>query len=203
MALDAVRGPRQAKPSLLTRLRWRVEDFWDGQDARVALGMLVLAVLVVGGFLAARTVAHASADTTTRPKLHVVTLRQRVRMRVHGHVVTRVRLRKVYEKGQTVMQTETIHTPHGIRVVTHPVTRYHVVYRKHVVKKNGKTRTVLQPVTTSQTRTSTQLVTVTRQVTNDQTITVTQPVTTTVVSTETDTVPVTTTVTLPGTTSLP
>jgi len=95
----------------------------------------------VGGFLAARTVAHASADTATRSKLHVLTLRQRVRTRVHGHVVTRWRLRKVYAKAQTVMQTQTIHTPHGIRVVTHPVTREHVVYRKHVVRKNGSTRT--------------------------------------------------------------
>lgn len=188
------------RPSRFTRFRWWLQDLWDAQDARVALGVLVLAVLVLGGFLAARTVAHASTDSTTGTKLHVVTLRQRVRTLVHGHVVTRWRLRKVYAKAQTVMQTQTIHTPHGIRVVTHPVTRYHVVYRKHVVKKNGRTRTVLQPVTTSQTRTSTQLVTVTRQVTNNQTVVVTQPVTSTVVSTETDTVEVTVTVTLPGTT---
>ena len=190
------------------RLRWRLEDLWDARDAKVALGMLGLAVLVVGGLLAARTVAHASADATTHPGLRVVTLRQRVRMRVHGRVVTRWRLRKVYAKAETVMQTQTIHTPHGLRVVTRPVTRYHVVYRKRVVRKNGRTRTVRQPVTNSGTQTSTQLVTVTRQVTNDRTVTVTQPVTvvatTTVVSTQTDTVPVTITVTLPGTTvSLP
>lgn len=183
------------------RFRWWLQDLWDARDAKIALGMLVLAVLVVGGFLAARTVAHASADSTNRPKVHVVTLRQRVRTRVHGHVVTRWRLRKVYAKAQTVMQTRTIHTAHGTRVVTRPVTRYHVVYRKHVVRKNGKTRTVLRPVTTSQTRTNTQLVTVTRQVTDNRTVVVTQPVTTTVVSTETDTVPVTVTVTLPGTTT--
>lgn len=179
-------------------------DLWDARDAKVALGLLVLAILLLGGFLAARTVARASTAASTGPKLHVVTLRRRVRVRVNGHVVTRWRLRKVYAKAQTVMQTQTIHTPHGIRVVTHPVTRYHVVYRKHVVRRNGKTRTVRQPVTNSRTQTSTQLLTVTRQVTNDRTVTVTQPVTvvatTTVVSTQTDTVPVTITVTLPGTT---
>jgi len=76
------------RPSPFTRFRWWLQDLWDARDAKIALGMLVLAVLVVGGFLAARTVAHASVDTATRPKLHVVTLRQRVRTRVHGHVVT-------------------------------------------------------------------------------------------------------------------
>jgi hypothetical protein len=195
------------RPSRLVRFRWWLQDLWDPQDARVAVGLLVLAVLVLGGFLAARTVARAASPSeATAPKLHVVTQRVRVRERVHGRVVTHWRLRKVYAKARTVMETQTIHTPHGIRVVTHPVTRYHVVYRKHVIKEHGRTRTVLQPVTTSQTRTSTstQVVTVTR--TNDRTVTVTQPVTVTetrtVVSTqtETQTVPVTTTVTLPGTT---
>jgi hypothetical protein len=122
-------------------------------------------------------------------------------------VVTRWRIRKVHARAQTVMQTQTIHTPHGTRVVTRPVVRYRVTYRKHVIKVNGKTRTVLQPVTSSQTMTDTrtQVVTSTHNETNTVVTTVTQPVTvvetTTVVSTqtetETQTVPITVTVTVP------
>jgi hypothetical protein len=106
--------------------------------------------------------------------------------------VTRWRVRRVIAKAQTVLETETLRTPNGIRVVTHPVTRYRVVYRKHFVKVRGKTRTVLQPLTTTQTltKTSTELVTVTHQVT--------QAVTTTVVTTETDTLPLTVTLPVPG-----
>jgi hypothetical protein len=106
--------------------------------------------------------------------------------------VTRWRVRRVIAKAQTVLETETLRTPNGIRVVTHPVTRYRVVYRKHLVKVRGKTRTVLQPLTTTQTltKTSTELVTVTHQVT--------QAVTTTVVTTETDTLPLTVTLPVPG-----
>jgi hypothetical protein len=166
----------------------------------------MLALLVLGGFLAARAVAGGSSGATTQGSVRVVTMRQKVRVRVHGRLVTRWRVRKVYEKAKTVLETQTIHTKNGIRVVTHPVTRYQVVYRKRVIREHGKTRTVLQPLTTTQTHTSTntQLVTVTRQVTQTQVRTVTQPVTnvvtTTVVSTQTETVPVTVTITVPITT---
>jgi hypothetical protein len=183
-------------------LRWRLADLRDSDDAKVSVGLLVLVMLVFGGFFAARTVARASSATSTGAHLRAVTLRQRIRVREHGRVVTRWRLRRVYEQAQTVLQTQTVRTPNGIRLVTRPVTRYRLVYRKRLVRVNGKARTVLRPVTDTQTRTNTQLLTVTRQVTNNQVVTVTQPVTTTVVSTETDTVPVTVTVTvtLPGTT---
>ena len=173
----------------------------------MTVGLLGLLVLVIGGFVAARAVAHASNVAATEPAVRVVTTRQKVLVRVHGHLVTRWRTHKIYEKGQTVLETQTIHTPTGVRLVTRPVTRYRVV--KHVVRVHGKTRTVVQPVTDTRTRTSTntQLVTVTHQSTDTRTVT--QPVTvvqtTTVVSTETQTetetvtVPITITVTLPTT----
>ncbi|MFL5959863.1 MAG: hypothetical protein ACJ75G_06330 [Gaiellaceae bacterium] len=175
---------------MLTRLRWQLQDLWDAWDARVIVGVLVLGVLVLGGFLAARAVAHASNSAATRPGVHVLTMREKVPVGEHGT--------------QTALRTETIHTPTGVRLVTHRVTRYRVVYRKHVVRTHGETRTVLRPVTNTRTSTSTssRLVTVTRQVTDTRTVT--QPVTvvstTTVVSTETQTVPITITVTLPITT---
>jgi hypothetical protein len=186
-------------PSLFTRIRWRLSDLRAEQDARVVVGLVVLALLAVGGVAAARAVARASSGGPTRTGVRVVTMRQKVRVRVHGHLVTRWRTRKVYARAQTVMQTQTIRTSHGLRVVTRPVVHYRVAYRKHVVTVNGKTHTVLQPVTDAQTITSTktQLVTSTRQVTDKEVTTVTQPVTTTVVSTETDTVALTVTVTVP------
>jgi hypothetical protein len=150
----------------------------------VLVGVLVLAALVAAGFLAARAVADASNSASVR----VITTRQKVLVRLHSHVVTRGRIRKVYEKPQTVLETQTIHTPTGVRLVTHRVVRNRVVYRKHVVKVHGKTRTVQQPVTNTRT--------VTHQVTDSRTVThpVTVVETTKVVSTQT--LPVTTTVTV-------
>lgn len=189
-------------PSLLTRIRWRLADLWAEQDARVVIGLLVLVLLGLGGVAVARAVARASSDSA-RAGMSVVTVHRKVRVMVHGHLVTRWRTRKLYARPQTVMQTQTLQTPNGTRVVTHPVVRYRIAYRKHVVTVDGKTRTVLQPVTDGQTitNTKTQVVTSTREVTDVRVTTVTQPVTvvvtTTVVSTETDTVPLTVTVTLP------
>jgi hypothetical protein len=200
------------RPPLLTRIRWKLDELRDSPDGKAVAAVAMLAVLVLGGFLAARAVAgSSSAAPSTQSGVRVVTMRQKVRVRVHGRLVTRWRLKKVYAKAQTVLETRTIHTPHGTRVVTRPVVHYHVVYRKRVIRRNGRTRTVLQPLTTTQTKTSTntntQLVTVTHQVTDTRTVTITQPVTvidtTTVVSTQTqtETVPVTITVTLPVTTT--
>jgi hypothetical protein len=184
-------------------MRWRLGDLWAQQDARLIVGLLVVLVLAAGGLAAARVVAQASSTSPAPSGVKVVTMRQKVRVKVHGHLVTRWRTRKVYARAHTVMQTHTIHTAHGTRVVTRPVVHYRVAYRKRVIRVNGKTRTVMQPITTGQTitNTRTQVQTSTRQVTETRSNTVTQPVTvvqtTTVVSTETDTVPITVTVSVP------
>jgi hypothetical protein len=190
------------QPTLLTRLRWRLEELRDAQDAKVIVGVLLLAALTIGGFLAARTVARSSA-VAAPSRAHVVTLRQRTRLQ--GRVVTHWRLRTVKGGAQAVMHT--LRSPDGVRVLTRPVSRTRVVYRKQVVMVHGQARTVLQPVTSVQTltrsSTNTQLVTVTRRVTNTVTVQhqVTAVVTTTVVSTktvtQTVTLPITVTVTLP------
>lgn len=191
-------------PSLLTRIRWRFDELRSEQDAKVIVGLLALVALALGGVAVAKAVAGASSPAQARAGVRVVTMRKKVKVRVHGRLVTRWRTHKVYARPQTVMQTQTLHTPNGTRVVTRPVVRYRIAYRKRVVRVNGKTRTVMQPVTTAQTTTSTrtEVVTSTRQVT--QVDTVTQPVTvvqtTTVVSTETDPIPVTVTVTVPSVT---
>jgi hypothetical protein len=179
----------------LSRLRDRVDQLPGAPtDPRIVLGsLLVLALLVGGGFAAARAVAGASSGES---EVRIITTRQKVQVKVHGHIVTRWRTRELYAEAKTVMQTQTIQTPHGIKLVRRPVTRYQVVYRK------GGTRTLSRPVTDVQTltNTSTRLVTVTNHVTDTATITQPETIvdTTTVVSTETDTLPVTVTVTLPG-----
>jgi hypothetical protein len=169
------------QPSLRTRLRWRLQELRDANDAKVIAGLLLLLALTFGGFFAARTVARASADP--RAATRMVTLRQNVRVGGQGRAVTRWRLRRLYSQAQTLMRTQTIQTPGGIRLVTHPVIRYRVVYRKGLVTRPGETRTVTRQVTDSR------VVTVTRQVT--------MVATTTVVSTKTDTLPITITVTVP------
>jgi len=190
------------EPSLLTRIRWRVEDSLysmerfvrNQQDGRVLVGLLLVAALCVGGFLAARKVARASSASTSQAALRVVTVRRKVPVMLHGKLVTR--LRKVPAQAQTVLQTKTLHTATGVRVVRQRVTRYRVAYRKRLVRVHGKTRTVLQPLTRTQvlTKTRTSVLTDKQVVTNKQLVTVTKPVTVPV--TNTKTLPVTTTVTV-------
>jgi hypothetical protein len=173
------------QPSLLTRLRWRLEELRHLDDTKVIGGLLLIVALTLGGFLAARAVSRTSANP--RAATRMVTIHQKVRVLRHGHVVTRWRVRRLAARAQTVLQTQTVRTPNGVRLVTHPVTRYRVVYRKHQITAPGRTQIQTQ--------------TVTRQVTDSQVVTVTHRVTvvntTTVVSTVTDTVPVTITVTVP------
>jgi hypothetical protein len=182
---------------------WRLEDFFAAKRARLLGVALVLAALVGGGFAAAFKVAGASTAASTGRALRIVTLRQKTQTRVNGRIVTHWRVRKVYAQPQKILETRTIQTPNGIRVVTHPVTRYRVDYRKEVVTADGQTRTLVRPITNNNTETV--MGTVTRQVTDThvvtQLVTVTQPVTvgvtTTVVSTETETLPITVTITIP------
>ena len=163
------------QPSLRTRLRWWLQELRHIDDAKLIAGLLLIVALTFGGFLAARAVARTSA--APRVATRMVTVQQKVR--VDGHVVTRSRLRGLYSRAQTVLRTQTIQTPQGISLVTHPVTRYRVVYRKDLITGPAETRTVTRQVTDSR------VVTVTRQLV----------VTTTVV--KTDTLPITITVTVP------
>ena len=47
------------------------------------------------------------------------------------------------------MRTQTIQTPDGPRLITRPVTRFRVVYRKQLATGPGETRTVTRQVTDS------------------------------------------------------
>lgn len=170
------------QPSLRTRLRWRLEELRHVDDARIVGGLLVVGALTLGGFLAARTVARSSAGP--RSATRVVTVREKLRVRKNGRIVTRWRVRRLSAAPQTVMRTEEITTPSGTHLVTHPVTSYRVVYRNHRVSVPAKTVTAVREVTESHTETVTHRVTVIETTTAISTKTITLP-------------PITVTVTVP------
>ena len=178
------------------RFKWLIADIrhtiGGSSDAKVVVGLVLLAVLAAGGFFAAHRVSRAGAGTNGSSDLVrlVTTVREPVKVRVHGHTVVRWRVRRkvVEAQAQTVMQRRTVQTPSGAKVITRPV----VTYRKKVVKLGGKTSTVAVPQTVTDSRTST----VSQTETDVQTVT--RPVT--VVQTETVISTVIATVTLPGTT---
>ena len=174
------------------KLRWWLEDKWHGlfasPDAKLVGAIAVVALLALGGYLAAHEVTKAHGGVQAKePRLVrlVRTVRYPVKVRVHGHTVTRWRVRRevVTARPQTVMQTQTIHTAGGTRVVTRPVVTYRATKKKAVTVTNARTSTVVDS------RTQTVVQTVTHPVTVERTVvtTVTEPGTTV-------------TVTLPGTT---
>ena len=190
------------RPSALTRLLWLLQDMWelsplaglrgrvhalrDTRGAKVVAGLMV-ALLVVSGFMAARTVARAPDIASPRLTPRVITVHQRVLQQVGGHAGTRWRLRTVHAHGRTVyadgsrvIQRPALRTVNAIRVVT-----------SLARSKDGGTRTVVTPVTHTATQTSTRLVTVTHPIT----VVRTTVRTTTVVLIKT--VPITVTVTVP------
>jgi hypothetical protein len=189
------------------QLRWWLVDLWEsaggGTDAKVIVGLIAVLLLGMGGYLAAHEVSNAGASTgpATLSRGHLVrlttTVRDPITVRLHGHDVVRWRTRRqvITAQAQTVMQTQTIRTPGGTRVVSRPVIRYRIAYRKKVVTVDGKAHTIVRPVTSTLQQTVNQTVSQTVVRTVVQPVTVVQ--TETVVSTET--LPGTT-VTLPGTT---
>lgn len=188
----------------MARFKWWVADRRDAirgsSDAKLVLALGLVAVLGAGGYIAAGKISQAGAGTTGSSDLVrlVRTVRQPVTVRIHGRKVVRWRVRRevVQARAQTVLQTRTVQTPGGTKVVTRPV----VTYRKEVVRVRGKPRTVVvaKTVTNSQTSTVLQTSTVSRTQTDVQTVT--QPVTVVQTQTVTSTVTepaVTVTVTVP------
>jgi hypothetical protein len=165
---------------------------------------LLIGALGLGGYAAVSAMGAGSAANDTYVAL-TTTVTRNVKVRMHGRtVVKRIPVvKRVYAKPTTVMETRTIQTPGGAKVVTRPVVRYQVVYRKKVVLVHGKPVTVRQSVTDTRMLTDTRLLTVTNVVTNERTNTVSQtqtvtrtqtapPETTTVFATTTEHVTTTT-----------
>jgi len=152
--------------------------------------VLTIAILIgalgLGGYAAVVAMGAGSATSDTYVAL-TPTVTRNVTVRIHGRtVVKRIPVvKRVYAKPTTVMETRTIQTPGGEKVVTRPVVRYQVVYRKKVVLVHGKPVTVRQSVTDTRMLTDTRLLTVTNMVTNEHTSTVVNERTNTVSQTQT------------------
>src|SRR5262249_40686717 len=118
-----------------------------------------------------------------------------VTVKVNGKtVIKRIPVvKRIVAKPTTVLQSLTLTTPGGTRVVTRPVTHLVPVVKKTVVTVNGKTKTISQVVTDVQAVTNvvTNQRTVTNQstVTNESTVEHSNTVTKTVTNTVTETPP--------------
>jgi hypothetical protein len=213
----------------MIREHWREPRFWRWfwqnrapLGAKLAVGLVVAAAFLLGGFFAADRLSGASAGVTALT--YQTTVEEPVTVREHGKtIVRRVSVvRRVVLQPQTAFETRydtrVVTTPGGVRLVPQRVVKYVPVIRRRVITVNGKTQTITQtklvPVTTVRTQTLTNVVTNQQTVVDQNTVTVvnnrsvTVPVTVTeshtetVVVTETQpaetvTLPVTVTDTLP------
>ena len=161
---------RWLDPAWYRYLRWRL-----GPEGRFALGVILLALLGLGGFLSLRALVRSAPETQSYVAL-TTTVTKLVRVNEHGRVVVKRVGQIIYAKPVTIRQAKTIRTAEGTRFVTRPVVRYQPVYRREVVTIRGKPVRVNRIVTDTRMLTNTQLLTVTntviRQVTNQQTSTV-------------------------------
>jgi hypothetical protein len=164
---------RWLDPAWYRYLRWRL-----GPEGRFALGVILLALLGLGGFLSLRALARSAPPETQSYVALTTTVTKLVRVKEHGRVVVKrvPVVGQIYAKPVTIRQAKTIRTAEGTRFVTRPVVRYQPVYRREVVTIRGKPVRVNRIVTDTRMLTNTQLLTVTntviRQVTNQQTSTV-------------------------------
>ena len=182
------------RPPFFTRLSWLLQDIWElsplagvrrrihtlaGERGAKVVAGIVAALLVFVGFLAARTVARApNGIAAPKSAPGVITVHRRVLQAAGGRRAGSGRIRTVYAHGRTVIQRPALRTVNNVRLVTLPAG-----------DMTSRTRTVVTPVTATETHTSTRLVTVTHPVT---------VVTTNTVSlVKTVSVPVTVTVTVP------
>ena len=193
---------------------WKDAGFWRwwwrshvGVGTKIALVLALVALLLVGGYLASARLTGASAATDGKGTYILQTTVTRiVTTKVHGRTVVKripVVVRRTIVKSSTayatVVDTRVVTTPGGVRYVTRKVTHYVPVVKQHVVTVNGKTTTLTETrlVPTVRTQTLTNVVTNSQTVTNQSTVVVnhTDTVVSTTVQTHTDTVTQTATVT--------
>lgn len=207
------------------REHWRERGYWLWVwrdrvpfEARLALGaILVVALLGVGWMAADRLTAANASSATSKPFVLETTVSKLITVREKGKlVVKRVPVVKRIVRSETATanvtqlryQTNYITSPGRTRTVRRLVTTVVPVVKTHVVKVNGRTRTVVETNFVTTTRTETQVQTRQQTVTNtltqpstvtqSQVTTTTRTVTSTQTQTQTQTVTTTNTVTLPA-----
>jgi hypothetical protein len=197
----------------MIRENWRSPGFWRWWwqnaapiDVKAVIVLVLVGLLLVGGFFASGHLTSAKAADSSGSKSYVLetTVRKVVTVREHGKVVVKrvpiVVRRTVVQAStdfQTVVDTQVVTTPGGVRYVEKKVVRYVPVVHTSIVHVNGTTKTLTQtrlvPTTRTETQTLTNVVTNEQTVTNQNTVvvaktqTVVQPVTT--VETKTVTAP--------------
>lgn len=200
----------------MIRKHWRSLEFWRWWwQARVRIevkaltALVVLALMLGGGWIAADRLSTASASVSTADQFltfettvqRVVTVREKGKLvRKLVPVVKKVFVRrKAQFRTLTDVQTDVIKTPGGTRTVEHKVVKLVPVLKKKVITVNGKTKTLVttQLVPTTNVQTQVQTQTQTQVVVHEQTQTQTQMQTQT--QTETNTVTDVQTVTQPVT----
>lgn len=138
------------------RRNWRNPGFWKWwwqyrvtAATRFAVGALLLALIVVGGWFGSVYLTTADAGSKADSYVRETTLQRVVTVREKGKIIRKV-----------------------VPVVRRPVVRYVPRVRDRVVTVGGRTRTVsetrLVPTTTIRTRTQTAIVTAERTVTATQ-----------------------------------
>lgn len=195
----------------MIRENWRALAFWRWWwrervrgDVKLALALVLLPALLVGGYFAASGLTAANAADTGSSYVLETTVQKIVTVREHGRVVVKrvpVVVRRSIVKNHTsydtVVDTKVVTTAGGTRYVTRKVLHYVPVVHQRVVKVKGKTTTITETrlVPTVKTQTLTNVVTNQQTVTNQNTVvvnhsdTVVQPVTNVVTKTETQTLP--------------
>jgi len=181
-------------------LRWFDADWYRYLRTRYPERLLfllpaVLALLAWAGYAAVNAMGSSSPAADSYVRLDTTVIRT-VKVREHGKVVIKriPEIKHIFAKPTTVMQTRTVQTPGGTKVVTEAVVRYKPVYRRKVVLVHGKPVTVNQIVTNTRMLTDTQMLTVTNEHTSVvvQNQTVNQTVNQTQTLTKTETAPVVT-----------
>jgi hypothetical protein len=188
----------------MIRENWRSPRFWPWWwrnaapfDVKAVVVLALVGLLLVGGFFASGHLTSAKAAGSSGADSYILetTVRKVVTVREHGKVVVKrvpVVVRRTVVRAstdyQTVVNTQVVTTPGGVRYVQKKVLRYVPVVHTSIVHVDGKTKTLTQtrlvPTTRTETQTLTNVVTNENTVTNQNTVvvaktqTVVQPVTT-------------------------
>jgi hypothetical protein len=134
------------------------------------MGVVLLALLLAGGWLASGRLTRAEAKSDSGPFVLETTVERLVTVRERGKLVKKlvpVVRRMVVRSTRMQFGTQIVTEPGRTHLIRESVVKYVPRVRERVVRVNGKTRTInetrLVPVTTVQTRTQT--------TTNQQTVT--------------------------------
>lgn len=173
------------------RQHWRELDYWHWLwrqrtpgAAKLAIVGVVLVAILIGGWFVADGLTAAKAGNSADSVVLETTVQKLITVREKGKLVTKLvpvvkRVVRVRASTQTQVEHQTdlrystrvVTRPGGTRIVQRVVTTRVPVVKNHVVKVNGKTKTVAVTSYVPTTRTETQVQTQTQRqtVTNTQT----------------------------------